>query len=66
MNSGHDSYLRPRVAGGFVLIALVAVLMVWDAMSPDFSLDTGQLALLLGTTLAFWAVEGLRSVIRGD
>lgn len=57
-------YRIPRVVGGMALIALVVVLAVVDALRTDFTADTIQLVLFVGTALALLGVEAWRSLLR--
>lgn len=59
-----DYYRRFRVYGALGLLLLAGVLMGADAVSVDYSLDTIQLGLVLGSSLAMLAVEGFRAFIR--
>jgi hypothetical protein len=54
---------RPRIIGGLLLLAAVAVLVLIDAVSLDYAADTVLIALLLGTASVLLGVEGLRSVL---
>lgn len=47
-----------------LLYALVAVLALIDAASPDYALDSIQLGLLLGTGGVLLGVEPLRRLLR--
>jgi hypothetical protein len=60
----NDPYRRARVIGGVLMLVLVSSLMLLDAWNDAFALDTIQLGLLLGTTLALLGVEGFRAFIR--
>lgn len=67
MPSGPDDeelYRRPRVWGAVGLLILAGALMLYDAVSVDFTLDTIQLGLVLGSSLAMLSVEGFRSIIK--
>lgn len=46
------------------MLALAAMLMIVDAVSAEYSVDTIQLGLLLGSSLAMLAVDGFRSFVR--
>ena len=61
---GSTPFNRARVIGGLLLLALVAVLYVLDVLSPDFSLDTIQLGLILGSALLLLGVEGGKWLLR--
>ena len=64
MTDPDDQFRRARVAAGVIMVLLVVLLMMYDAASADFSVDTIQLGLLLGTALAMLGVEGFRAFIR--
>ena len=57
-------FSRPRAAGGIALLALVGMLYLADFASPDFSVDSIQLGLLLGTALLLLGVEAGRKLLR--
>lgn len=67
MTGGADDprpyYGRARIAAGSGLIVLVAVLFVFDFVSPDFHFDSIQLGLLLGTAMLFLGVEAGRKLL---
>ena len=46
------------------MLALVALLYVIDAVSADFSVDSVQLGLLLGSALLMLGVEAGKKFIR--
>jgi len=54
---------RARIAAGLLLVALVSILGLLDAWSPDFQFDSIQLGLLLGTALLFLGVEAGRKLL---
>lgn len=56
-------FSRPRWIGGLALLGLVIVLMVIDAVRPDFTIDSIQLGLLLGTALLLLGVEAGRKLL---
>jgi hypothetical protein len=56
-------FSKPRAIGGLALLGLVAVLFLIDAASPDFSIDSIQLGLLLGTALLLLGVEAGRKLL---
>jgi hypothetical protein len=62
---GAYDYGRARVAGGLILIGLAAVLMVIDALSVDYSVDSIQLGLILGTGSVLLGVEAIRKYVSG-
>lgn len=57
-------FIRPRIIVGLLLFGLVAVLALIDAASPDYTLDSIQLALMLGTGGVILGVEPLRRLLR--
>ena len=57
--NGPYNYGRARVAGGLLLIALVALLTLLDALRADYMLDSIQLGLILGTGGTLLGVEAL-------
>lgn len=52
-----------RAAGGLLMLALVVVLALIDAFSIDFTVDSIQFGLLLGTALALLGVEAGRKLL---
>lgn len=54
---------RARVAGGLLLIGLVVALALIDAISTEYSVDSIQLGLLLGTGLVLLGVEAGRKLL---
>lgn len=46
------------------LLGIVLFLYVADVLSPDFSVDSIQLGLLLGTALLFLGVEAGKRLLR--
>jgi hypothetical protein len=54
------------VAGGLLLIGLVVALALIDAISVEYSVDSIQLGLLLGTGLVLLGVEAGRKLLGGD
>jgi hypothetical protein len=69
MTGGPDDvrpyYGRARIAAGLMLIGLVIVLALIDALSFDYSVDSIQLGLLLGTGLVLLGVEAGRKLLGG-
>lgn len=65
-DSGPYNYGRARVAGGLLLIATVVALALIDAISIDYSVDSIQLGLLLGTGSVLLGVEAIRKYIGGS
>jgi hypothetical protein len=68
MTGGSDErpyYGRARIAAGLMLIGLVMVLLLIDALSFDYSVDSIQLGLLLGTGLVLLGVEAGRKLLGG-
>lgn len=58
-------YGKARIAGGLLLIGLVIALALIDAISADYSVDSIQLGLLLGTGLVLLGVEAGRKLFPG-
>ena len=54
---------RARTAAGLALIGFVIVLGLIDALSAEFSFDSIELGLLLGTALLFLGVEAGRKLL---
>ncbi|HXU86124.1 MAG TPA: hypothetical protein VN773_09975 [Verrucomicrobiae bacterium] len=50
-------FVRARIIGGLALLALVIVLGLIDALRTDFTIDTVQFGLLLGTSLAMLGLD---------
>jgi len=59
------NYGRARVAGGLLLIGLSVMLTLVDAFSADYSVDSIQLGLILGTGLVLLGVEAGRKLLGG-
>jgi hypothetical protein len=57
-------FTRPRIIGGLGLLALLGILAIWDAASPDFTMDTVQFGLILGTSLAMLGLDIGRQLLR--
>ena len=55
---------RARIAAGLVIAALVVILALADAASPEYSLDSIILGLLLGASLLFLGIEAGRGFLR--
>jgi len=64
-NGGTYNYGRARVAGGLALIAAGILLSFIDAISPDYTLDSIQLGLFLGTGIVLLGVEAGRRLLGG-
>lgn len=64
MGPDDKPFNRPRIIGGLVLLCLVVLLYVFDALRTDFSVDSIQLGLLLGTSLLMLGVEGGKALLR--
>lgn len=62
---GRPYYGTVRRAGGIFLLGLAAVLMVLDALSPDYDVDSIQLGLIFGTALVLLGVEAGRKLLGG-
>jgi hypothetical protein len=56
-------YGRARIAGGLALIGVVIAIVLLDAMRSDFTTDSIQLGLLLGTGLLLLGVEAGRKLL---
>jgi hypothetical protein len=68
MSGGRDDvpyYGRARITAGLMLIGLVIALALIDALSFDYSVDSIQLGLLLGTGLVLLGVEAGRKLLGG-
>jgi len=68
MSGGPDErphYVRARIIGGVGLFLLAGILMVADAFNAEYTVDSIQLGLLLGTASLLLGVEGIRRVIGG-
>ena len=63
-SNGTGDFRRARTAAGLLLVGLVVILAVLDASSRDFSVDSIQLGLLIGTALLFLGVEAGRKLFR--
>ena len=63
--SSGSGYRQARIRGGLALIGLAIVLMLIDAATPDFTVDSIQLGLVLGTALALLGVEAGRKLLNG-
>ena len=64
-DGGAPYYGRARIAGGLALIGLVIVLAILDSLRVDYTLDSIQLGLLLGTGLVLLGVEAGRRLLGG-
>ena len=64
-DDGRPYYGRARIAAGLLLIGLVCVLALIDSLRPDYSVDSIQLGLLLGTGLVLLGVEAGRKLLGG-
>lgn len=60
--AGH--FLRARVAAGLLIYGLIAVLAVVDVITVDYTLDSIQLALMLGTGGVLLGVEPLARLLK--
>lgn len=58
-------YGRARIVGGLALIGLSMVLTLLDAIRTDYSVDSIQLGLILGTGLVLLGVEAGRKLLGG-
>ena len=57
-------FLRARTAAGLLIYALIAVLAVVDVVTVDYTLDSIQLALMLGTGGVLLGVEPLARLLK--
>ena len=62
---GAPYYGRARIAAGLICVGAGVILMLVDAASRDYQVDSIQLGLLLGAGLAFLAVEAGRRLLGG-
>lgn len=62
---GQPYYGRARIAGGLALIFLVIGLALIDSLRADYTLDSIQLGLFLGTGLVLLGVEAGRRLLGG-
>lgn len=61
--NGRPNFIRARTAAGLLLVSLTVILFLLDFASLDFSLDSIQLGLLLGTALLLLGVEAGRKLL---
>jgi hypothetical protein len=59
----HNGYRMARIAIAIILALLVLLIYLGDFISSEFSADTFQLALILGTVGALLAVDGIGAII---
>lgn len=64
-NDGPTPFSQARTIGGLVLLGVVAALFLLDFISVEFSVDSIQLGLLLGTALLLLGVEAGRKLLGG-
>lgn len=57
-------FLRARTVAGLLIYLLVAVLALIDTVNPDYTLDSIQLGLMLGTGGVLLGVEPLRKLLK--
>jgi hypothetical protein len=62
-DGGAPYYGRARIAGGLALIFAAITLLVVDALSRDYSVDSIVLGLVLGTGIVLLGVEAGRKLI---
>lgn len=63
-NGGSRPYFgTARTIAGLVLVVVAAILAILDAFLPDYSVDSIQLGLILGTGLLFLGVEAGRKLL---
>lgn len=60
---GRPYYGRARIAGGLTLIFGAVVLLLVDALSRDYSVDSIVLGLILGTGVVLLGVEAGRKFL---
>lgn len=69
MTGGPDDarpyYGQARIVGGLLLIGAAIILMLIDAASVEYAVDSIQLGLLLGTGLVLLGVEAGRKLLGG-
>jgi hypothetical protein len=59
-----ERFIKPRTLAGLLLYGLVCVLAIFDALSPQYQLDSIQLGLMLGTGGVLLGVEPLRKLLK--
>ena len=57
-------YRQARTGAAAALVAVLVALLIFDAVSPDYQLETGTLVVLAATILSLLGIEAL-SLIRG-
>lgn len=57
-------YRQARIGAAAGLVGVLMGLLVWDAISPDYTLETGTLVVLAATILSLLGIEAV-SLIRG-
>ena len=62
-DGGAPYYGRARIAGGLALIFGAIVLLLVDALSRDYSVDSIVLGLILGTGVVLLGVEAGRKFL---
>jgi len=60
---GTPPFNQARVVGGLLLLALVSALAIIDALSTQFTVDSIQFGLLLGSALLLLGVEAGRKLL---
>jgi hypothetical protein len=60
---GTAPFNQARAIGGLLLLGLASVLALIDAFRPDFTVDSIQFGLLLGTALLLLGVEAGRKLL---
>jgi len=58
------AFTRARQAGGLMLFGLAIGVMLLDAMRPDYSVDTIQLGLVLGTGAVSLGVDAAKRLLK--
>jgi hypothetical protein len=61
---GDARFTRARQIGGLMLFGLAIGVMLIDAMRPDYSVDTIQLGLVLGTGAVSLGVDAARRLLK--
>jgi hypothetical protein len=64
MDDDGAKFIKPRTIAGLLMFALVCVLALLDAASPDYTLDSVQLFAMLGTGGVLLGVEPLKALLK--
>lgn len=57
-------FTRARQTGGLALFSLAIAVMLIDAIRTDYSVDTIQLGLILGTGAVLLGVDAVRGLLK--